>query len=104
MALIIKADMPKRCYDCYINNNWTLDYICPLMKKDVDLDTWLRSDCRHPSCPILGEIPNEHGALIDRHELVRIVECWSACHTALFSFSDFIKLIYDAPVVVEASK
>lgn len=59
MALIINADMPKNCYDCYINKNWTFDYICPLIEKDADLSTWLRADCRHPSCPIIGEIPYE---------------------------------------------
>lgn len=65
MAIIIKADMPKDCYDCYINKNWTFDYICPLMEKGADLNTWLRADCRHPNCPIAGEIPDEYGRLID---------------------------------------
>lgn len=73
MALIIKADMPKNCYDCYIKKNWTFDYICPLMDKDADLDTWLRADCRHPSCPILGEISDEHGRLKDYDKIKEVL-------------------------------
>ena len=49
------------------------------------------------------EIPDDRGDLIDKKKLKKLVESWSACHTAIFSFSDFLKLIDEVPVVVEAS-
>ena len=51
MALIIKADKrPKNCGECI---GW---YKCEGWKEPY-------------TCPIIGEIPDEHGDLIDRGEL-----------------------------------
>ena len=62
MALIIDAEMPHSCFDC------------PCLYREVDG----RYFCRHSDgllyplyypmtdgCPILGEIPDKHGRLID---------------------------------------
>ena len=57
MALIIKGDMPKGCgWDCDL---WS-EGLCAPLQKSVDEHT-IDSDC-----PIIGEIPDSHGDLIDR--------------------------------------
>ena len=56
MALIINADMPTSCgYACDL---WS-EGLCVPLQKSVDAHT-IDSDC-----PILCEIPDKHGRLID---------------------------------------
>lgn len=83
MALIIKGDMPKACaWNDTEGNNYTC------FNLDACRIQGPHSYLHRPSdCPILGEIPDEHGELVDR---------------------DYIKenrlSLNGAPVVVEATK
>lgn len=49
------------------------------------------------------EIPDKHGRCIDVDKFRKEVEAWRGCHTANFTFVDFLALLDNAPVVVEAS-
>lgn len=65
MALIIKGDMPKAC-------NWFDDNgkhrFC---KVNAFCDCRIYTKDKRPSdCPILGEIPDEHGKLIDADKFI----------------------------------
>ena len=91
MAIVIKGDMPKNCDECNIK------WCCP-----IRFETRKDKTSRHPSCPIIGEIPDEHGDLIDRNTLK------SKTHTA--SHLDGWKGVVlgsdidSAPVILEASR
>lgn len=72
MALIIKGDMPKDCFRC---DELVTMSLCP-----INLNEPLKycNGERHPDCPILGEIPDEHGELIERskvHEAITQAYC-----------------------------
>ena len=60
MGIYIKeAEMPKRCYDCYLETV-------------AECDLWSEIDemvTRHPHCPLV-DIPTPHGRLIDEDDLV----------------------------------
>ena len=92
MAIIVKADMPGCCgYGCDLWN----EGICVPLQKVVDLHA------RDNDCPILGEIPDEHGRLIDAD----VIGNWLR-EQHVFSMSTTCKIdsiIKDAPTVIEAS-
>ena len=95
MALIIDAPMPKGCEiaDHTLDNgvrDCPLSPICIARKKEIMKHGTMGDhiiDYYPPNCPIIGEIPNKHGDLVDR---------------------DFIKhnglSLNDAPIVIPASE
>ena len=84
MAIIVKVEMPDCCgYDCDL---WS-EGICVPLQKVVDTHT------RDHDCPIIGEIPNEHGRLIDADEL-----------RMEYEYGENRKKVDNAPTVIEASK
>lgn len=92
MALIIKGEMPKGC-------NWFDENgkhrFCKV-NAFCDCEIYTRGE-RPSDCPIIGEIPDEHGDLIDRKALMEeIAKC--------VNWGDVLIEIDNAPVVVEASK
>ena len=94
MALIIKGDMPKAC-------NWFDENgkhrFC---KVNAFCDCRIYARGKRPSdCPIIGEIPNEHGRLVDADILL-------ADHpkTANWDYMVLECIIRNAPTVVEATK
>ena len=67
MAIVIKGDMPKSCTRCNyhtivrdIENNIDLE-ACPFLSRIVTMFY----NTIHSDCPIVGEIPDEHGDLVD---------------------------------------
>ena len=94
MALIIKADMPKACITGKLPN---YDYCFHFEKCDKACG----GDERPSDCPIIGEMPDEHGELIDRDFLLKYavrLERKDGCD--LIPVSE----LENAPTVVEASK
>lgn len=74
MAIVIDAERPHAC--------WACDYRCGL-----NIIARTEEEGVHDDCPIIGEIPDVHGDLIDR---------------------DYVKKnqisLNDAPVVLEATE
>ena len=109
MALIIKGDMPKACawYDEEGHCIRCFNYgACPYEKIDC-------FPKRPPRCPIIGEIPDEHGRLKDESV---IIENMGNAFEKLFPLDgkhkqtivsdchvEFMRAVFKAPVVVEAS-
>lgn len=98
MALIIDAEMPHSCFNC------------PCVYREVDG----RYFCRHSDgllyplyypmtdgCPIIGEIPDKHGDLIEGEKVLKVLD-------AVLDNKEFIKirqtLIDAVPIVVEATE
>lgn len=82
MALIINADIPtKGCTNCKLKshfeaNPWTYWDDCFVTGKEIT--EHYKANTRPSDCPILGEIPDEHGDLIERskvHEAIKQAYC-----------------------------
>ena len=108
MALIIDAEMPYSCFNC------------PCLYREVDG----RYFCRHSDgllyplyspmtegCPILGEIPDKHGRLIEAHfSYEEFKEHYKNAFGNDFdnfdlynAFSVFNDMIVNAPTVLEVN-
>lgn len=109
MAIIVKGKKPKGCYDCdncdkrayFDGNEWHLG--CRLLCKEVSDDG--ETD---EMCPIVGEIPDRHGRLIDAYRLATAVAQAqdSVLHKEYDPFmllGDVLRWIGLAPTIVEAS-
>lgn len=71
MALIVDIPMPKNCHECHLYCDFT---------RRMDID---RNEHERPQdCLIKGEIPDEHGRLIDGDKLERRIKYVSCdnCH------------------------
>lgn len=108
MALIIKGDMPtgKGCYGCEFQTSRCVQmdactcYLCDGVIHDYYNE-------RHEDCSILGEIPDEHGDLIDRKELAkRLQDFVNWCKDGRKQGAEFVLdcLLANVPTVVEATK
>ena len=101
MAIVINGDMPKNCDECNIK------WCCPIRFEAREDKT-----SRHPSCPIIGEIPDKHGDLVDRAKALyelRTLMCDDCRHhkgddCSWCSFNECLEAVEDAPVILEASK
>jgi len=95
MALIIKGDMPTCCGACKSVQRYRYSDECEYLRKPIARNGRLKD------CPILGEIPNEHGDLIDRDFLLKY-----AIRLERKDRCDLIPVneLENAPTVVEASK
>lgn len=89
--IVINGDMPKNCEEC------DLQMSCP-----VHFSAREDKASRHSSCPIIGEIPDEHGDLIDRDKLLfDIVKINCLDDVAK---DEILETIQKYPVILEASK
>ena len=103
MSLIVKADMPANCLEC---RNSTLSIPkCPLRKHTQG--NWYHMGSRHPDCPIVGEISDNHGELTEKDKLLmKATQYCQGCkiHNCQDCWvTDMLDLIGNAPVVVGAS-
>ena len=74
--IILDIDMPKNCWDCTLNvrcsecesyPDW-----CAAKGMEESKECEYGKDSGRPDwCPIVGEIPKEHGRLIDADELIK---------------------------------
>lgn len=61
---VVRMEMPNSCYDCEIRDGKAYCPIC-----GTTLVGYKRS--RHENCPILCQLPEGHGDLVDSEEDVR---------------------------------
>ena len=122
MALIIKGDMPKGCgWDChYVAVNKYYDerddkihkcVFCALNHSIRYKDSGIPEEyehARHPNCPIIGEIPNSHGDLIDEDEFRQVIYREIRNHKEDEPITMILKgLLWEmdnAPVILEATE
>ena len=93
--IILDIDMPKNCKECPLVSGYdTGDCCC--------LDAWdgIRPDeGRHERCPIVGEIPKEHGRLIDADKFKEKYP------TGNLTLNNALNRIIDAePTIIEADR
>ena len=114
MALIIKGDMPKVGCEWTDNTSRTGMRYCPFKdvckayRNEVSKQYTINA---HPidyfpvDCPILGEIPDVHGDLIDRQAVLVSIDEAITERDRMIGTHDVIEgIVENAPTVVEASK
>ena len=69
MALIIKGDMPKACWNMRNIDGEIIYYKCPYCECCGHVCPY-DVDYRPSNCPIVGELPDKHGRLIDADALL----------------------------------
>ena len=81
--LIVEMEMPKFCI-------WRDDknepHRCPLLNEDDDCvlqdsNIWMGWNEQYAHCPIVGELPDEHGDLIDRDIMYKQIQLWKSTAT-----------------------
>ena len=100
MALIIKGNMPSCCAVCWECNCANDGNFCNRTGNRLGNDWQL---FRPLNCPIIGEIPDEHGDLID----IQAVEerAKAIQYEKGIPYNEALLVAFDtASVVVEASK
>lgn len=102
MALIIKGDMPSCCAVCCDCNSADDGNFCNRTGNRLGNDWQLY---RPLNCPIIGEIPDSHGRLIDADELEKAVEKMVVCDSYEYTIAHEMvkKLLKIAPTVLEAT-
>ena len=67
---VVRMEMPNGCHDCKLRN---MVGNCPIPMFDGQDEekVWTLEECfqRPPWCPILCQLPEEHGRLVDEDEL-----------------------------------
>ena len=109
MALIIKGDMPKYgCANLVDGKLCDITSSCPAWKRYFGTEQFHEECVNHfPSdCPILGEIPDEHGDLKDVNVIEDMIINKFGIGEEKYvtpEIYDILLLIKKAPTVVKAS-
>ena len=98
MAIIIKADMPKACITGKLPN---YNYCFHFEKCDKACG----GDERPSDCPIIGEIPDEHGRLVDKDAILDAYnkELYYWQESPRTAHDELVHIVQNAPTVVEAT-
>lgn len=59
---VVRMEMPKNCYECEMRGAWVF---CPIGKWPI---VGYKKQ-RHEDCPIICELPEKHGDLVDFNEV-----------------------------------
>jgi hypothetical protein len=101
--LIVEMEMPIGCTWTDENEN---GHHCPLL--DIDCDCVLQEkgrkigwDEQYANCPIVGELPDEHGDLIDRDALLETCIYYNIDPNHAAVDADNIQ---DMPVIIAAER
>lgn len=97
MSVVLNIPMPDRCCDC------DLEYDCVACgitgtrhyRTGVDFDP---SNQRHDDCPIICQLPEGHGRLVDADALLRDIEKY---HVSEGKFQHWLEL---QPTIVPAER
>ena len=101
MALIIKGgETPVDCLGC--------DEMVMLSQCPIHLNEPLKycDGTRHPDCPIIGEIPDKHGDLIDRQAVLSYFET-AFLMGADMDYEDIVGIVSNPkaiPTILEATE
>lgn len=101
MAVIIKGgEIPVDCLGC--------DEMVMLSQCPIHLNEPLKycNGTRHPDCPIIGEIPDSHGRLIDVDKLIASFRKWANAPIKRTNkeIADFLEEYSQDSTIVEATE
>ena len=70
--IIVDGKIPEDCGDCPYRGLDDNPVSCALTGGEISVFPYYGN--KDPSCPILAEIPDDHGDLIDKQSLIRGIE------------------------------
>lgn len=91
---VVRMEMPKSCYECEMRGERGF---CPIGKLCV---VGYRKQ-RHEDCPIICQLPEGHGRLVDADKLADDMKARKAFFGRL---SDPQCLVEDAPTIIPAER
>ncbi len=99
---VVRMEMPNGCHDCKLRN---MVGNCPIPMFDGqdEKKIWTLAECfqRPPWCPIICQLPEGHGRLVDADKLgdeMKARKCF------IGRMSDPDCLVFDAPTIVPAER
>ena len=90
--IVVKGKMPKCCGTCEASGTGA----CGIWMKNKDLQTIAQD------CPIVGEMPDKHGALIDRDKLLLAMVVINSLDDEAKDL--FLEAVQNSPVILEATE
>lgn len=105
MSVLIKnMKFPKKCFDCPIHNSF--EHKCELYSFDIPARYNYEGATRPEWCELV-KIPENHGPLIDKNALFRMISqvdiSFSLYHDGMFvDISDMDKILNDLQIIIEA--
>ena len=102
--MLIKGEKPVSCKSCIMMYDDIPN--CPLSDmEEKEIHTFL-SGSIHPDCPIIGEITDKHGRIVDSSRIENFLTDWS---NGKFDYEPspdeaLSVLLYSTPTILEASK
>ena len=99
MALIVDGKMPKGCYEHLDELRQKPCRFLPMCSQRSGFRNPYTQNVIPSNCPILCEIPDEHGRLVDADALIEQV--LNGEHPR---YDSMVSMIRSAPTIVEASK
>lgn len=70
--LIVEMEMPRNCDECEVNYDCAFCGITgSAFYGNMQMPNFMPDEQKLPDCPIKGVLPDEHGDLIDRDELLK---------------------------------
>jgi hypothetical protein len=102
--VIVRMEMPKRCYECDLADGVVCMATGGVYGREVPQMTWIRT--RPSWCPIIGELPEQHGRIIDEAVFCENVVKYSHQSTKTIGKAlDATPTIIDmTPIVAERSE
>ncbi len=99
--VIVRMEMPKNCAECKLQKPMG---VCPITDCYALVDAW--RDHRPGWCPIIGELPEQHGRIIDEAVFCENVVKYSHQSTKTIGKAlDATPTIIDmTPIVAEGSE
>ena len=94
---VVRMEMPKGCGSCPIANLW----YCSINNEQVGDLLMGYPENRPANCPIICALPEGHGRLADKDEMLKKIENYHRYMT-IGRESDPRCIIEDAPTIVQA--
>ena len=102
--LIVEMEMPRGCYFCPMAEPHPTYWFCRAFDDLTQIDGCAPMDKRRSWCPIKGELPEQHGDLIDRDELMIELMDRGIEGVQTDDLAEFQQIIMDAKAVIAAER
>ena len=96
---VVRMEMPKKCQGCPVE----IYGCCGITNKNIMLWNGSFPDERPSDCPIICSLPDKHGRLVDKDEMLKKIENYHRYMT-IGRESNPRCIIEDSPTIVPATE
>ena len=104
MSVVVRMEMPKNCFECPLHK---FGEVCVLKVEHTAEERLNIDKCRPSNCPILCQLPEGHGRLVDMRDIDLMMEDASSTsdESGLYSLVYRDDLDFDGlPTIVPAER